>query len=288
MKALNTLRLAINTVRWNIVGNFADVEHDYDQASTTYDSYYGRYLGSITDQFAEKIPLKGHERILELAAGTGRLTSAVCKRLKPDAHLTAVDLSEGMLAVNKLKNSHTNGPRVDFWHGDALDAISERKAESLDAVLCAWGVCYFNHDTLRTQVERVLRPGGILAIIENRKCTLAEISALFEQLIVSQPRYLRKAIKINLPEDARYLTKKFCQGSLTHLNSWNGSLDIPYESAGEVREYMLKSGASAGFLDAIEPSCRDEFLYAFEQLVASQKQRVPLTHQFSVLLAQKS
>ncbi|HEX5357097.1 MAG TPA: class I SAM-dependent methyltransferase [Aquabacterium sp.] len=288
MKALNTLRLAFNTVRWNISGNFADVQRDYDQAASTYDSYYGRYLGSITDQFADKIPLKGQERILELAAGTGRLTSAVCKRLKPEAHLTAVDLSEGMLAVNKAKNGHGEGPRVDFWHGDALDAITERSNESLDAVLCAWGVCYFNHDTLRTQVERVLRPGGILAIIENRKCTLAEVSALFEQLIVSQPRYLRKAIKINLPEDAGYLVKKFCQGQLEQINSWNGTLDIPYESASEVREYMLKSGASAGFLDAIEPAYLDEFLHAFEQLVAAQKKRVPLTHQFSVLLAQKA
>ena len=49
MKALNTIRLALNTARWNMSGNFADVQSDYDVASSTYDSYYGLYLGGVTD-----------------------------------------------------------------------------------------------------------------------------------------------------------------------------------------------------------------------------------------------
>ncbi|CAB3758293.1 class I SAM-dependent methyltransferase [Paraburkholderia solisilvae] len=287
MKILNTARVAFNTVRWNITNNFADVRADYDAASSTYDDYYGRYLGTVTDEFAAAIPLTGAERVLELAAGTGRLTGAICRRLGAGAHVTAVDLSERMLALNEMKHAVLREPRIDFRQGDALRVIAEQEDESIDAVLCAWGICYFNHDAFLSQVQRVLRPGGMLALIENRKCTLNEVSNLFERLVISRPAYLRKAIRLNLPEDAASLARKFCSDALHAISQWDGGLDIPYTAASEVREYMLKSGASAGFLDAIEPAYRDEFLDAFERLVAEQPRRVPLLHQYSALIARK-
>lgn len=287
MKILNTVRLAFNTVRWNISSNFADVRSDYDAASRTYDSYYGRFLGTVTDEFAQAIPLTDSARVLELAAGTGRLTSAVCGRLGAGGHITAVDLSECMLAINRAKHASVREPRIDFQHGDALRAISEQKDDSVDAVLCAWGICYLDHHALLSQVQRVLRRGGILAVIENRKSTLSEVSGIFERLIVSRPAYLRKAIRINLPDDAGYLVRRFCSGTLEAVSQWDGELDIPYRTASDVREYMQKSGASAGFLDAIEPVRRGEFLDAFERLIAQQPDRVRLLHRYSALIARK-
>lgn len=292
MKAFNTLRLAINTARWSMAGNFANVQEAYDDASATYDSYYGRHLGSVTDKFAAYIPLRGRETVLELAAGTGRLTSAICERLHGGAHVAAVDLSAKMLAINRSKNQRMNalslqGPYVDFRQGDALDALSVQPDRSVDAVLCAWGICYMNHDLLRMQVERVLRPGGIVAFLESRRSNLQEVRGLFDKLIINRPRYLRKAIKLNLPEDASHLVRKFCSGALKEVHSANGKLGVTYESPAEVREYMLKSGASAGFLDAIEPDYREDFMHAFERLVAAQSVRVPLLHQYCMLIARK-
>jgi SAM-dependent methyltransferase len=168
-----------------------------------------------------------------------------------------------------------------------LDAISVQPDRSVDAVLCAWGLCYMNHELLRVQVERVLRPGGIVAFLEHRRCNLLEVRALFDQLIVQRPRYLRKAIKLNLPDDASYLVRKFCSGAMKEVHSANGKLGVTYEAPQEVREYMLKSGAAAGFLDAIEPSYREDFMYAFERLVAAQAVRVPLLHQYCMLIARK-
>jgi len=103
--------------------------------------------------------------IVDIATGTGDLAIAMARRL-PGARIVGVDLSEGMLEIGRRKAAAAV-PFADirFVAGDCLSLpLPEASA---DAVTVAYGVRNFA-DIVRGYREmlRVLRPGGMLAVLE--------------------------------------------------------------------------------------------------------------------------
>lgn len=105
--------------------------------------------------------------ILDIATGTGDVAFELHLRY-PDAQVTGVDLSEGMLRIaeKKLKNlDETARKRIRFEQGDSLRL--ERPDHSFDLITVAYGVRNFEHlGQGLAEMSRVLRPGGTLCIIE--------------------------------------------------------------------------------------------------------------------------
>lgn len=105
--------------------------------------------------------------ILDLACGTGDVTLRLAAML-PQATITGVDLSRGMLDVAQKKSDKlpaADRTRISFRQADAL-ALSFATG-SFDAVTIAYGVR--NFENLRAgyaEMLRVLRPGGTLCVIE--------------------------------------------------------------------------------------------------------------------------
>ncbi len=105
--------------------------------------------------------------ILDIATGTGDVAFDLHRRF-PDAEITGIDLSAGMLGVAKEKLSRMDEAaqrRISFVQGDSL-ALS-LPDDSQDLVTVAYGVRNFEH--LRQGYEemyRVLHPGGTLCVIE--------------------------------------------------------------------------------------------------------------------------
>lgn len=104
-------------------------------------------------------------RILDVATGTGDLAIALAERI-PRAQVVGVDLSERMLeaARRKVLARGLEG-RVRLKAGDA-----ERLAladAAFDAVTVAFGVRNFGDlDAGLRELWRVLRPGGLLVVLE--------------------------------------------------------------------------------------------------------------------------
>lgn len=106
-------------------------------------------------------------RVLDLACGTGDVTLRLAGML-PDALITGADLSAGMLEVARRKLGKADAPtrrRIEFRQADAL-RMPFADGE-FDAVTIAYGVR--NFENLRAgyaEMRRVLRPGGMLCVIE--------------------------------------------------------------------------------------------------------------------------
>lgn len=107
------------------------------------------------------------EDILDIATGTGDVAFRLAEIFQ-DARIKGVDLSEGMLkiACEKLSSMPEKMKgRISFESGDSLALTFEEN--SFDLVTVAYGVRNFEH--LRQgigEMHRVLRPGGVLCIIE--------------------------------------------------------------------------------------------------------------------------
>lgn len=106
--------------------------------------------------------------ILDVATGTGDLAIAALRRF-PQAHITGADISAGMLDIGRKKISALGlSARIAMQQADS-EQLPFGDA-SFDAVICAYGVRNFeNLEAGLRDMQRVLRPGGRLAVLEFSK-----------------------------------------------------------------------------------------------------------------------
>ena len=85
----------------------------------------------------KRIEPSGVAVVLEIAAGTGRVTRQIRERILPSAKLIASDISEEMLAVAKKKLSHLE------IHWQNIDAQQLPFSDnSIDLVICCFGYMF--------------------------------------------------------------------------------------------------------------------------------------------------
>ena len=126
---------------------------------------YDRHLGPVIFEpyardLAARVPPSAR-RILELAAGTGRLTRQILAALPPDGALHATDLNEAMLEVARAR---TIDDRRVTWQQADMQALPVPDA-SVEAVVCQFGLMFVPDKALAMrEIRRVLAPGGILLL----------------------------------------------------------------------------------------------------------------------------
>lgn len=105
--------------------------------------------------------------VLDIATGTGDVAFDLHRRF-PQARITGVDLSEGMLDVARKKLAAMDSDAraaLSFRQGDSLDLGFAD--DTFDMVTVAYGVRNFEHlHKGYSEMFRVLRPGGTLCVIE--------------------------------------------------------------------------------------------------------------------------
>jgi ubiquinone/menaquinone biosynthesis C-methylase UbiE len=93
-----------------------------------------------------------------------RASSAALARVYPDADITGVDASEGMLAQARLK---TKLDGVDFRHGDAMDVRACGINGQFDGILMAYGIRNVpDADLCLQRLIGLLNPGGRIVFHE--------------------------------------------------------------------------------------------------------------------------
>jgi len=120
-----------------------------------YDSYMVPLLfRPYAQAVAERVRALRPHRILETASGTGVLTEALHHAL-PQADIVATDLNQPMLdhAAAQLPSS-----RVTWQQADAHALPFPDGA--FDAVICQFGVMFFDKRRAYREVRRVLKPRG--------------------------------------------------------------------------------------------------------------------------------
>lgn len=115
-------------------------------------------------EIVEKLATLGVKSVIDLATGTGDLAIAVARATQ--AEVVGVDISVGMLEMGKRKVAAQQLHHlVEMQVADAENLPFND--ESFDAATVAFGVRNFeNLDAGLTEILRVLRPGGVLMVLE--------------------------------------------------------------------------------------------------------------------------
>lgn len=145
------------------------VRRMFDRIAPTYDKLNHmlslgidrRWRRSAVDALGKFNP----QQILDIATGTGDFALLLAKRIKPQ-HITGADISEGMMAVGREKMLKEGLQDTISFQWEDCTNLSFPDG-SFDAVTSAYGVRNFHDlDAGLREMQRVLRPGGHLLIVE--------------------------------------------------------------------------------------------------------------------------
>lgn len=145
------------------------VEAMFDSIAPAYDfmnsamsfGLHRRWLKKAINIVAANSPTE----ILDVATGTADVAIALSRQL-PDARITGIDLSEGMLEVGRKKVAKASlAQRISLQQADCLNLTFPDN--SFDCITVAYGVRNFEHLLEGyKEMTRVLRPGGKIVVIE--------------------------------------------------------------------------------------------------------------------------
>jgi SAM-dependent methyltransferase len=112
---------------------------------------------SYPDEVLDLLPIANDATVLDLGAGTGKLTRVLARRY---ARVIAVEPLDGMRGI--LERVVRD---VEALPGSAEEIPLDDA--SVDAVFVAQAFHWFDHDRAVPEIARVLRPGGVLALLWN-------------------------------------------------------------------------------------------------------------------------
>ncbi len=186
--------------------------------------------------------------LLELGAGTGKLTRSLTGSgarviaLEPVAEMRA-KLAAGVPGA------------------ELLDAVAEAiplADGSVDAVVVAQAYHWFDPEAATAEVARVLRPGGAVALVWNRRdervAWMRELSRILDTRSGDAPRYRNGTWRRGFDGNPAFAPLE--------LHTW------PHRGA-EGRDVVMARVASMSFVAALDDEPRATLLAQIEELVAT-------------------
>lgn len=163
--------------------------------------------------FLEHVALQPHDRVLDIACGTGIVARLVAEQVSHDGSITGLDINPSMLAVARTAASQSD-LRIDWREGDALDLPFD--AESFDLVMCQQGIQYFpDKEASLRGMFRVLVPDGRVAILVAASITFEDQPRKWAEM-----EALRKHVSMERSEKERH--PGYFQGGVNTLKKLVG------------------------------------------------------------------
>lgn len=134
----------------------------YSRLASAYDRRWDRYSIGSLGKLVERLPLRGDERILDIACGTGRL-EGLLRQQHPSLDVTGVDLSPHMIEVARQRLPEDSRTR---WQHGTLDTV-ELPPAAFDVVTCNNAFHLFPaQQAAIDKMAQLVRPGGRVAIVD--------------------------------------------------------------------------------------------------------------------------
>jgi demethylmenaquinone methyltransferase/2-methoxy-6-polyprenyl-1,4-benzoquinol methylase len=155
-------------------GMFGRVAHRYDFANHLLSFNIDRYWRARTVRRTREILLRPEARVLDICCGTGDLVLALAQQ---ERRVFGSDFCHPMLVAAHSKIARRRAP-AELFESDALTL--PLRDQSLDLLTVAFGFRNLaNYESGLIEMRRVLRPGGMAAILEFSQPPNAAFAALY-------------------------------------------------------------------------------------------------------------
>lgn len=157
-----------------------DPARSFDRAAEEYE----RARPTYPDRVLDLLPLGGDAEVVDVGAGTGKLTRVLARRY---ARVLAVEPLDGMRAILERMV-----PDADAVAGSA-EALPLPDA-SVDGVFAAQAFHWFAHDAAVAEMARVLRPGGVVALVWNESVDPSPLPKQYSEYLERLYRPVRERL----------------------------------------------------------------------------------------------
>jgi ubiquinone/menaquinone biosynthesis C-methylase UbiE len=136
----------------------------------------------------DELNLRGDEHILEIGCGSGLLTLEALGRLTDGGHLTAIDLSENMLAICRRKIEAAGYSNVKLHTGNSL--MLPFPQNHFDMIISSNVLPWVgDQDRFVAEAKRALTPGGTFGLIALHPDVYREIFAALNDVRAIYPHF---------------------------------------------------------------------------------------------------
>ena len=265
------------------------IKEDYNSLASTYDQYFSNFTRPHSQELVKRLNINNDVTVLDLACGTGTITVQLREYVSEKGRILAVDSSEQMLKKAKEK---INDKNVEFICGDMLEILDRFQENSFDCVTCGWAIGYASPLKLLKKIKRVIKQNGKIGIIENRKDTLAPLRETGIKVMQRYPQHIRYVmdLTLRLPRDKRHLERLYKKAGLKSLEVWEGEVEFSFKDGREVLNWVLHTGASAGFDRMMDPKVKNKCDNAFIEIIERDhktKEGINISHKYVAGIAEK-
>jgi tRNA (cmo5U34)-methyltransferase len=159
-----------------------EVRDVFDSVSTEYDLLRRKLIPCYDDFYNITVSLLDTDndspRVLDIGAGTGLLSSYVLKRL-PNAKITLIDFSEGMLEMAKLRFKDRTGVRL--VRADYSQFIPEERYNIIVSALSIHHLPDKEKQQLYHRCFQLLEDGGILVNADQVAADTEVLDSLYKR-----------------------------------------------------------------------------------------------------------
>jgi MoaA/NifB/PqqE/SkfB family radical SAM enzyme/protein-L-isoaspartate O-methyltransferase len=261
----------------------------YNHVYESYDDFWTVKAGGPTTELIERLDWHGSEKVLEAGCGSGFATAQLAQRLSKGGSILAVDISEGMQKIARRRLQALSLSNVEFKCGDALQTLFSTR--DLDLVFSSWVLGYIPVPPFMAAADQSLKIGGRLAFLVHKENSPQREFGLFTQLVAREPSVLTKQIAFGFPRDAVHVREQLQATRLEPVDIWEGHCIFHYETAEQVFEHLLKSGAGTVFYEAVVESRRKELTVEFISLLKKTVEPgkgFDVVHDYVACIAKKS
>ncbi len=233
-------RMLLKLLRRDIISK-EDYMREYDKVSATYNLWLNA-MGRYTDRIIKPELLNSSKNILDLACGTGYISSKLYENDK-NSHITAVDISSDMLSgIDKVVRE-----KIKMVNSDGINYLKST-VEIYDAIYCGWALPYFDHDELIKLMYNRVNNQGVVSIISNSKGTLSGIENIFLNVMKDNQSEIDRPMEIasNLPRDKKELRRWFEKYGFETLELGEDEVEFAFDRPLDLHEWITKTGAIAG------------------------------------------
>ena len=215
----------------------------YNLAAAGYDKPALKFFPLTASRLIELAHIRGGDNVLDAGTGTGVAAIAAGKRVGRQGKVIGVDIGEEILEQARQKLDGTNKQFISFLQGD-MECL-DFPDDCFDAVLSA-STLFFLPVMLSglKEWQRVLKPGGTVAVSGYGESAFRPLSDLFEARIRSYGVALAPVRPFSwqrLTESEQYLSL-FQQAGFVKIEVYSSQLGYYLNDANEWWDVVWNSG----------------------------------------------